>query len=492
MPPIYPPPFDELHSISDLHLGGVPGAQTFNQGELLARTIDHLRQKSPDKRMVLVINGDAVDFLIEPNPVYLDPDHAVNKLDHIFEEAAFAPFWQALTRYVQTPGRWLAVTLGNHDLELVLPAVRARFIEVLSGGDPAARGRITMALDGTGYSCTVGGAHVFCVHGNEVDTWNVADHDALRRVARDLNRGVTPEDWTPNAGTKMVIDIINYIKRDWPLIDFLKPEDKVVLPVIVALDPSQAKRVAGAAPILLRLVGDSVRMRTGFLSADMEEAVPPSEAEALEHLMGGVFSSHDPTTTNVDDLLEMAEEGLDGGPAATPVRQSDDDEMLGMGSIIMDLIRKRSPVENLRDALLEWLGDDRTFDFTAADSTFKLIDEKIGPDVDFVLTGHTHLEKALRRKNGRGAYFNSGTWIRLIQLTPEILNDAPRFASIFKAFQGRTLQALDEEPGLVLLRPTVVSIEQDDAGAFGELRRPTFEDGSLELRSVEGSRHRAG
>ena len=33
------------------------------------------------------------------------------------------------------------------------------------------------------------------------------------------------------------------------------------------------------------------------------------------------------------------------------------------------------------------------------------------------MTGHTHLERVLARSGGRGAYFNSGTWVPLIRLS---------------------------------------------------------------------------
>jgi predicted phosphodiesterase len=42
------------------------------------------------------------------------------------------------------------------------------------------------------------------------------------------------------------------------------------------------------------------------------------------------------------------------------------------------------------------------------DDTFKNIDAECGPDLDFVVAGHTHLHRALKRQRGKGVYFNSG------------------------------------------------------------------------------------
>src|SRR4051794_17251077 len=92
------PEFDELYSISDLHMGGRTGFQIFNSGDALAGFIEHIR-KLPAASVVLVINGDLVDFLAEPDAVAFDPAGAVRKLDGFVGDAAFAPSWAALTNF---------------------------------------------------------------------------------------------------------------------------------------------------------------------------------------------------------------------------------------------------------------------------------------------------------------------------------------------------------------------------------------------------------
>jgi hypothetical protein len=39
--------FDELHVISDLHIGGIPGFQIFGSGPFSQMFIDHLRARRP-------------------------------------------------------------------------------------------------------------------------------------------------------------------------------------------------------------------------------------------------------------------------------------------------------------------------------------------------------------------------------------------------------------------------------------------------------------
>jgi UDP-2,3-diacylglucosamine pyrophosphatase LpxH len=266
--------FDELHVISDLHLGGVKGFQIFGSANELAALINWVRDR-PATKVALLINGDTVDFLAEPGAQYFDPRGANEKLDRIAQDDSFKPVFTALSQLAAKPNRSLIFTLGNHDIELALPWVRAHLVELIAGTDDAAKGRITLALDGTGYACSVGGASVLCVHGNEVDTWNVTDYERLRRSGRDYVQGRPTEEWTPNAGTKLVIDVMNGIKREYPFVDLLKPEVEAVVPVLLAMDPKQIQKVSRLTAVGTRLAWDTVRRMTGFLAAG-EEAEPGS------------------------------------------------------------------------------------------------------------------------------------------------------------------------------------------------------------------------
>jgi UDP-2,3-diacylglucosamine pyrophosphatase LpxH len=185
---------DQVHVISDLHLGGAAGHQIFDQGALLRGLIDHLRTRAQGLRVALVLNGDILDFLASDGASYLDPTGAAHKLDRILHDPAFEPIFQALARFVREERRTLVLVLGNHDVELALPEVTERLLEELCGEDPAARGRVRLAVDGTGYACRVGGKKVLCVHGNEVDPWNIVDHAALLRVIQALKLGLAPPD----------------------------------------------------------------------------------------------------------------------------------------------------------------------------------------------------------------------------------------------------------------------------------------------------------
>src|SRR6202171_812035 len=141
-----------IYVISDLHLGGdypvprEPGKRGFRlctRADAVAQFIDSLTQKFAQQGpSELVLNGDTVDFLAEhderPNtwaPFTRDPGRAVAKLEAIAQrdQAVF----DAIKRFLEKGGRLVGL-LGNHDIEMSLPAVRVAFrraVRVKAGRD---------------------------------------------------------------------------------------------------------------------------------------------------------------------------------------------------------------------------------------------------------------------------------------------------------------------------------------------------------------------
>lgn len=484
------PKYDELYVISDLHIGGESPYQIFDLGKTLARVIDHLRDSSRRKRVALLLNGDTIDFLAEPNAKYFDPIGAEAKLNRIFHDRAFGPIWGSLQQFVQTNKRNLILTLGNHDLELALPWVRERLLDMLSGGKDPARGRITLAFDGAGYLCLVGNAKVLCVHGNEVDTWNITDYETLRRQGRDLNQGRSAKHWTPNAGTKLVIDVMNDIKRDYPFVDLLKPEVEAVVPTLYALKPSLTSKIGSVLAVGGRLAWDAVRRSTGFLGEDEQaEEAEPQEVDphqVMESLLRDTFAELPQQHSDVDELLRTAERSLSGRESTSVTVGSDEEEFLGLFGSFKNWILGREKPEILREALGR-IGKDQSFVLKHADSGYQRLDEWIGQDIDFLISGHTHLERAMVRRDSDGFYYNAGTWARLIQLTPDVLGSPKRFGRLYKVIEKGTMDALDKEPRLVLRKPAVVSIVAEGSTVAGKLMRVNIQGVEPLLTIVPGS-----
>ncbi len=478
--------FDELHVVSDLHIGGESGFQIFNQGPRLAALFRHLAA-SEQASVGLVLAGDVVDFLAEPEAQYFDAEGAVERLAAIFEREEFCDVLPALSEFVMTPGRSLALVLGNHDVELALPTSLDWLLEKLCGDNEEVRGRVDIAVDGTGYLCKVGDKTVLCLHGNEVDSWNAVDYACLEAQGAALLAGEKPPEWDANAGTRMVIDVINRVKKKFPVADLLKPEFGAAAPVVVSLEPSSLASIGKIVRIMSHIPAYTMRLRPGLLSASKELGDDaPSEHHAIlqfaeEHL------DHEEVKEHSEGFFKKAYHALANRHIPHPLHKVTDI----VSGIEAWFDSSRRP-HQLRKHLRKSLVDDRSFDLEDRDEQFELLDKVVPESVHYLIAGHTHLERSLERRHPGTYYFNSGTWTRLIQLTHEILDNDEEFEAVYQSFLSPFIASLDavhglgsEDMSLVLIRPSVVSIVAGEGSVFGEIRRAR-EDGSLE--AVAGSR----
>ena len=456
---------DELHVVSDLHLGGPAGFQIFASGPELAWLADSVRLSSAKGLAALLINGDFIDFLAEEPARAFDPEGAATKLARVMADAAFKPAFDAMSRLLATPQRLLIINLGNHDLELSLPWVRSRLVAALCGTDTAARARLLLVTDGTGVLAQVGKARVLCQHGNEIDPWNVTDHERLRRIARDGQYGKPTEPWSPNAGSQLVVEVMNQVKAAYPFVDLLKPETQAVVPILSALNPALLKRMQELGAVAARTATDLVRLRPGFLGAD-------DEAER-----GTVTTAPPPSWrgpapgASAQVLMDQAEQAFQAGVTPISLVRTSQAEQLGVWQAAWDWLRGQPRHEVLREAL-DFLDKDRSFDPSAADETFRQFDRRVAPEIDLLLTGHTHLARSLKRTRGDGHYFNSGTWARLMRVAPEVRQDKDRFRQLYELLGNARMADLDKQPGLVMRLNTVVAIWADAQGATqAELRQ---------------------
>ena len=519
---------EELQVVSDLHLGGKPGFQIFASTAELVWLIDSVAQSPAPGLAALVVNGDFIDFLAEEPALGFDADGVLTKIDRVLADPSFAPVFAAFARLLATERRLLVINLGNHDIELALPWAREHLARALAGNNPAARARLLLVTDGTGFRCQVGTASVLCLHGNEVDSWNVTDHEKLRRIGRDTQLGLAPEPWMPNAGSQLVVEVMNQVKARYPFVDLLKPETEGVVPILAALNPQLLRKLQDLTGIAQRKAVDQLRMRAGFLSADGDGSanaagaapahgaahdlptVPSPPAFGASGLLGGTGRGADAAAPpdappgSAAALLARAEAAYLQGVTPISLVQGNASEQLGPLAAAWDWLTGKPRAEVLREAL-EFLDKDRSFDPTAPDDTYKAIDALVSPDVDLVLTGHTHLERSLPRQRGGGHYFNSGTWARLMRISPELRQDPARFAQLFDLLDGKPVaQLMAASPALVMQRNSVVAVWRDAAGQTqAELRhvgrvagasgnadavgQPTFQ-----ATPVAGTRHTRG
>ena len=473
------PTFDEIHVVSDLHMGGLPGFQILRETQRLAGYIQWVAQRCPTGEVALVLNGDVIDTLAEDVGGYVAFDNAVQVVQRIMSsDPNFSPVWDALAALVATSGRSLVIMIGNHDIELAFPAVQQAIVERLAGQNPASRARIHFSTIGAGFTCMVGNARVFCTHGNEVDAWNFIHYEHLSKAARRLNAGrpLPPEDWEPNAGTKMVKDVMNNVKRRYRWIDLLKPETQAAVGVLLALDPGQITNLGKIIPIAGKMAWDG-REVDGRLSAEGFVAPAPGESRQLsvEQLLGPNFRQGamkaQGSTGSADDLLLAVEERFQDRTLDTH-----DDRTLGVGQFIWDRITgwitSVGEDEALRRALKDLLSDDKTFQIDNRDDTCKQVLETIGSGIDFLITGHTHLERAIDTQAGH-FYFNCGTWIRLLRFTDAMLADTASFKPVYAVLKDGTMEKIDSADfgggPLVIPYTSAVCIRKDGGNTIGEL-----------------------
>ena len=474
---------DEVHVVSDLHMGGAAADfQVFDQQELLVGLIDHLRDRPKSRRVALVINGDMVDFLAERvhgAPRYFDADGAAAELEAIAGRSAFDPVFDALHKFVRRPGRRLVLVLGNHEIELALPWVREKMVELLARGQAAARGRIHLAFDGAGFLCRVAGRTVLCVHGNDVDPWNFTSYETLRKIAVARTCGRSAEAWTPNAGTKLVLDVINSIKKEAAFIDLMKPEAEVAARIAYAADPSRAANIAACLRVAAKLSIDQVGRRIGLLGGEQESGDTPNEGpyaiprDDPRELMSRIEQFHGEDLSPLDLIADdsMAELGF-----------WDELKQGNVGAAFFALAGFPRDLRELRE-LLKDVMTDAAFDPGQGDKTSRALGELVSDDVDVLVAGHTHFEKHLELGGGR-LYFNSGTWIPLMRMGAAHLEDQQTFERTFELLKTGTKLQWEQE-GLLLRRPAVVQLTAEPGGGFkGELRRVERGDEGVKLQTI--------
>jgi UDP-2,3-diacylglucosamine pyrophosphatase LpxH len=460
----------ELFVISDLHIGGSyagPGQRGFRINthvDVLTQFLEELGAyaRATGGRTELVINGDFVDFLAEEVPgesrrrsFIDDQDKAAATFDAIVRRDR--GLFDAL-RALRTAGVAVAVVLGNHDIELSLPAVRARLAETLG----AERDRdLRFVFDGEAY--VVG--DVLIEHGNRYDGWNAIDFDRLRRFRSECSRRMrisADARFVPPAGSELVERVMNPIKQDYPFIDLLKPENDAAIPLLMALEPGFANAANGIE--IARRQRDAARhapaaaarpARPGDIAA---AGAPGARVGALATLLAGQMSDDGAT-----DLLALVQ------AAVTEERTTRGQIAAGAMSRVLSFVRLRSSSSyetRLKVLLgtLRVLRDDASFDRgVEAVKEYKDAAEALaGNGFRTIVFGHTHLAKDLALDGG-GQYLNTGTWADLIRVPPDIVHGAPEAAA---EALGRFAQAILDKrfDEYILFSPTFAHIQLDAEG----------------------------
>jgi UDP-2,3-diacylglucosamine pyrophosphatase LpxH len=447
-------PARQVFVISDLHVGGVypdsgdpedRGFRISTQVPQLTAFVTALADKPPGEPAIeLVINGDFIDFLAEGDsrscgwqPFIRDPEVATRKLETIVERdrALFAALGGLLSR-----GHRLTITLGNHDIELALPPVRKRLMELLG---VEGHHEFQFIYDGEAY--VIG--DVLIEHGNRYDMFNVVDHDALRRHRSLVSRNqAVPDEQQFNAptGSHIVASVMNPVKTSYPFIDLLKPETGAAVPILLALEPGARVKLGRLALMVTqatkhKLSGAAMPGFGGDIHAegDMDGSFGQDIGSFDDHMGAGAAPSRFDDGDSGDDALATIISDAMGDDADGFLDEFQEPESIGedisaadffdrtMGLASLLLARNDDDVERRLPNLLKALRavqDDKSFDRTTetASDYLDAARELARGGFRCVVFGHTHLPKRVVLEDD-ALYINTGTWADVMRFPMEIL-----------------------------------------------------------------------
>jgi UDP-2,3-diacylglucosamine pyrophosphatase LpxH len=410
--------------IGDFHLGCGDELEDFDQDDRFAGFLDAV----PAEGTSLYLNGDIIDFAqIPPFDVPEEPhllwgeDASLAKLDRAV--AAHPAWFAALARFLDAGGR-VHVLAGNHDLDLVWPAVQARLAGAV--GAPGAS-RLSFTTGAERY----GGVHIqhghhFCPENSPVDperfvhVWPVDGERYLERV------------W----GTDFLLSFFNDIERRYPFADNVKPHAWLLW---------QGLRHRWIGPRELVRLASFLRRRNLPLGTLLRAA----------HDDDADLRGHDPA-----DLVagSFADEGMraavDGILADERFRRGTADAVDRLGPAGRRALRDgRAPALGALDVQAAATGRDHR-DRRAARRLLARA------DVTHVVFGHTH--EIVDERGPSGHYLNPGTWLPRLDL------DGPAGAQV--RARGVTLDVL-ADPALYATDAFVVRIAPGADGADVALTR---------------------
>jgi hypothetical protein len=236
-----------------------------------------------------------------------------------------------------------------------------------------------------------------------------------------------------------VIDVMNRIKATHPFIDLLKPETKAAVKTLSVLAPRELGSLVDALPAFAEAAwahaGPHVVLGPGREVVTSEPEVVRLLGEASRAALQAGAPQAAALHQRVTELQAMGKRPAD--------LVSDQGGTLGYPRIGWDRLTGRDPADALREALQDWIADDESFDLQHRDSVCTGILSQLGPGVDVVITGHTHLPRWITAPERNLVYLNAGAWARVIGLRREFLESAEVFGPVYQALNTSDLNVLD-------------------------------------------------
>ena len=344
----------------------------------------------------LIINGDCFDFLLVP-PHLGQRDHTEVNFAHakwVNILAAHGPWFAALREFLRVPGHRVTFVIGNHDLELAYPSIRARVRSAIGAAPGMVRFCLTQSYQPL--------PDVLIDHGCQFDAYNAI-----------------PQLWQRQPSISTPTDLETSDARGQAIGPLALPWGARYFNRAFIAAKEQFRYLDGTIPAL-GLMRHAALLCT--LAPDLLLTILPQLATMLPE---GAVAPAMPDATLADHpaalfmaTMLLSQQLLQGGASS----DSDDSAtMTEVGRLYEALGQDR--YEALRLALSIWpdLGIHRTdAEELAAARSMLAQNERLR----FVVLGHTHEEGRWATAH-HGAILNTGTWAirhalpHLEEFTPE-------------------------------------------------------------------------
>ncbi len=450
---------EEIIVISDLHLAAERDNGLFQADERLAEFLRWIHTHL--SHCHLFLNGDVFDFLVGKQQVA-----EINLEDAAIEGGAIIDnhkeVFEALSLIANSEEHKLTILGGNHDPEIALPTVQEKIEQSLK--PPASHPTklscshfpIRWLTNGEGAAFKFGEAKVLIEHGDQYDSWNWTDHEALRRVICLASRNVSYQKvYQPPPGSRLVLNRLNHIRDQFPWLQTLQPLSPVIIPLALEV-------ILPTLP-----AGDE---RSNILKAVKEVNSYAMRSVVDEVLLG--IGARRVNWANTNEDRQILSEWL--------AQYEKEENIWGkVGDAKAWLVRAVARLRSnaVKRKLKSVSGRDTFFDISANDENHDAATRLVDKGADLVMHGHTHAAKAYQV--GRGLYLNTGTWGRLTKLPSEEASEEQWGVYIenLKAGRADTLQRLtfariSKQPG----RTTAALCEWTD-GRAQELSAWSFTGG---------------
>ena len=115
-------------------------------------------------------------------------------------------------------------------------------------------------------------------HGNRYDGANVNDWEGLRAIRSAQSRNeVLPRPLYVSAGSVIVEKFVNVIKPNYPFIDLLQPQDKLLAYLLFAFEPTLLRKQLGRLGHLLKGAARQSENPHGLQPARIREVAVQAE-----------------------------------------------------------------------------------------------------------------------------------------------------------------------------------------------------------------------